>query len=190
MSLDLDCELMDAHFLLLPIGLEGVSIQDKTACSPRTRREPGHKSSAALERNRDILIEVQRHTAPPIPMYRQHHGAIDLLSSWRYLCPIKMRRQRRCTGVLVITFMSVVEPKSHRFPEVKPMQAIQIKNEIATVIGVDNRGGTIQIEMSASGPFAQCCIMDNGSSCSSQLSPVAKNRHRVDHRDERRGAQL
>jgi hypothetical protein len=28
----------------------------------------------------------------------------------------------------------------------------------------DDRGGTIRIEMSASGPFAQCCIMDNGSS--------------------------
>jgi hypothetical protein len=28
----------------------------------------------------------------------------------------------------------------------------------------DDRGETIQIEMSASGPFAQCCIMDNGSS--------------------------
>jgi two-component sensor histidine kinase len=28
----------------------------------------------------------------------------------------------------------------------------------------DDRDGTIQIEMSASGPFAQCCIMDNRSS--------------------------
>ena len=44
--------------------------------------------------------EVRRHSALSIPMYRQHHGAIDLLSSWRHLCPATMRRQRRRTGRL------------------------------------------------------------------------------------------
>lgn len=27
----------------------------------------------------------------------------------------------------------------------------------------DDRGGTIRVELSGSGPFAECCVMDNGS---------------------------
>jgi two-component sensor histidine kinase len=55
----------------------------------------------------------------------------------------------------------------------------------------DDRGGTIQIEMSASGPFAQCCIMDNGSSRGSHrpgqglriVDALAKEMSgRIDHR--------
>ncbi len=34
----------------------------------------------------------------------------------------------------------------------------------STRYAFDDGGGTIRIEMSASGPFAQCCITDNGSS--------------------------
>jgi two-component sensor histidine kinase len=55
----------------------------------------------------------------------------------------------------------------------------------------DDRGGTIQIQMSASGPFALCCITDNGSSRGSHrpgqglriVDALAKEMNgRIDHR--------
>ena len=53
---------------------------------------------------------------------------------------------------------------ANRYMEIGGAVEFQLKLAKPVRHGFGERGGTIRIELSRSGPFAQCCVMDDGSS--------------------------
>jgi two-component sensor histidine kinase len=99
------------------------------------------------------------HRALEMPTYSTVIDASDYL---RALCQTTRRTRLDQRDIELVLVEHPLPIRSERCWKLGMIVSELITNSVRHAF--DERGGTIRIELSRSGPFAQCCVMDNGSS--------------------------
>ena len=133
-----------------PIGLASVIAARSSAGEVR----------AALSEVTDLLHKYAGvHRARQMPAYST---TIDASSYIRTLCQSIKRARLDRRGIELVLAESPLQLHSEQCWKLGMIVSELITNSARHAFG--DRGGTIRIELSRFGPFAQCGIMDNGSS--------------------------
>jgi len=94
-----------------------------------------------------------------------HSTIIDLSSYIRTLCQSISRARLDDRGIELVVVEHPVRMRSERCWLLGMIVSELITNSARHAFS--GRGGQIQVKLSGSGPYVQCCVMDNGSSRSS-----------------------
>ncbi|MGA7809918.1 sensor histidine kinase [Bradyrhizobium sp.] len=90
-----------------------------------------------------------------------HSSMIDASSYIRTLCQSIKRARLDDKGIELVLVVRPVQMRSENCWRLGMIVSELITNSVRHAF--DGPGGTIRVELSASGPYVQCCVMDNGS---------------------------